>query len=361
MKAFDVVQQLAAALPQVTDKFTDNLAITSLTQVAGVATAVTASAHGLSVGSQTNIANAKVAITLTSLTRSGAIGTAVFSTAHDFTEGFQEEIDIEGATEAEFNGSFAILTVPNRTTVTFAMADSGATTATGSPVVTNGSSELNQYNGLRKVTGVPDSTSFTFAVPSGLHSPAFGSPVARSLPRVSAIVAEELVEEAYTKQAPDNFWAFVVLGDAVASNSREIDSDATSNTQRSQNYRQQVIQNMSIFVVVPSALENAAREARDACEDLFQPICQSVLLKEFDSGLTISKKGPLQFVRHGFAAYNRAWYMHEYAFQQVVDLDFDDTVGYDIDVAFRDIDLQQKHTPGTRVEVMTASINLDEE
>ena len=166
--------------------------------------------------------------------------------------------------------------------------------------------------------------------------------------------------DAYTKQAPDNYWAFVVLGDVVASNSRQTNTDAVSDIQRTEHFRQQLIQSVTVFVVVPSALENAARSARDACEALFRPLSRSLTFTRFDSGLAVATKGALQFVRHGFSAYHRAWYMHAYEFQQLADLTFDDTVGYDTDVAFRDITLQMKVQQGNRVEVMTANINLDD-
>jgi len=363
MKAQDIVLQLATQLPKHTDKFTTNAVITSLTQTGGVATAVTATAHGLSVGSQTNIVGALAAIQVTSLTRSGTVGTAVLTTAHDFTtgEGDQTTIELTGATEAEFNGTFTILTVPNRTTVTFVMADAGATVATGIPLVLNGSNVFNQYNGLREVLTVPDTTSFTFAVPSTLYSPAFGSPESRGGVRVSAVVEEDVIFDAYTKQLADNYWAFVVLGDVVASNSRNTESDAVSDIQRGDRYRQRLIQTVTVYVNIPAKAENAGRSARDACEDLFPLICRSMLFKPYDSGLAVGTKGPLQFTNHGFAAYNRAYYVHAYAFQQVVDLTYDDTVGDDDSVAFRDIALDMKVDPGTLVESLTAGINLDED
>jgi len=361
MKANDVVQQLARRLPQYTDKFTDNVSVASLTQSGGTATATTDTAHGLAPGNQVNIAGAKAPIAITSLTRSGTTGTLVTATAHDLTQGYSTEVEITDATETEFNGTFTILTVPNRTTVTFTMPDSGAATATGSSLLLGATNYLNQYNGLYEVLTVPDDTSFTFNVPPTVGSPAYGTIEARALPRVTAVVSEDIILQAYTKQDPDQLWAFVVLGDVVANRSRQTETDATQDTQRGQFFRTQIIQPLTVYVVVPSALENAARGARDLCEELLQPLTKSILFERFPTYLSITQRGPLQFTGHGFAAYTRGFYLHAYEFEQLADLSFEDTVGYDDNVAFRDIDLQLTPQQGSQVEVLTAGINLDDE
>lgn len=359
MRASDVVNQLAAKLPTFSDKFTTNISVSSLTQAAGVATA-TSVAHGLTAGKQVNIVGAKVPIVISSLTRTGVVGTLVSTTPHDMTAGYSTVVEIADAVEAAFNGTFTILTVPTRNSVTFTMADSGATIATGTPLLLNGNSYLNQYNGLRNVIAVPTPDTFTFAVSTTLYSPARGSIVARSLPRISAVLQEDIIVDAYTKQPQNDIWAFVVLGDVTASKSRQTETDAVSNTQRGEHFRVQLIQPMTVYVVIPSAQEQAGRLARDTCEELLKPLCQSLLMKKFDSLLTVGKKGPLQFVGHGFAAYARAYYMHAYQFAQVADMTFGDTVGYDDDVAFRDIGLTMHSSIGTGVAVIqTASINLD--
>lgn len=359
MRAADVVNQLAAQLPKYSDKFTTNIAISALTQVAGIATASSV-AHGLTAGKQVNIIGAKTPLVISSLTRSGVIGTLVTALPHDMTRGYSTSVEIADAIEANFNGTFTILTVPTRNSITFTMADNGATVATGVPLLLNGSNHLDQYNGLRAVIAAPTPDTFTFAVPSSLYSPARGTIYARSLPRISAVLQEDIIVDAYTKQPAADIWAFVVLGDVTASKSRQTDTDAVSNMQRGEHFRVQLLQPVTVYVVIPSAQEQAGRLARDTCEELLKPLCQSLLMKKFDSLLTVGMKGPLQFVGHGFAAYSRAYYMHAYQFMQVADMTFGDTVGYDDDVAFRDISLTAHLDIGTGLAVIqTALINLD--
>ncbi len=359
MKASDIVQRLALRLPALTDKFTTNFVVSSLTRSGTTVTVTTSAAHGIAVGQQANISGAKTPLTIAALTRSGVIGTLVTDNRHDMTETFSTTVEVSGAIEAEFNGTFTILTIPNRKTITFTMVDSGPTTATGTPLLLNGSSELQLYNGLHAVTVVPTTTAFEYEITdTTLYTPAAGTIVARTNPRVSAAVSIERLVEAYTAQPTGEMWAFVVLGDVSASKSRHIDSDAVDNIQRSNEYRQQLLYPFSVLVFFPTSNTIAAREARDDAEDIFPFLCQSLLSDKLSSGLTVGAQNPIIFTDHGFVAYNKAVYIHGFNFQTVADLTFDDTIGYDLDVAFRDIDVTINVDVGTGV--MTATIDLDD-
>lgn len=360
MKAVDIVAQLAAKLPKLSDKFTTNISVTSLTNVGVTATADTATAHGLVIGDSVNITGAESPITINSLTRAGVVGTLVTATPHDLTEETSGTVDISGAVEAEFSGIFTILTVIDRNTVTFTMTDAGAVVATGTPQLLNGFSIYQGYNGLFAVASAPTTTQFTYTlITTPPLTTATGTIIARTAPRISSGISQDRCLEAYTTQAGDNLWAYVILGDVVASKSRKIDSDAVANLQTGEDYRQQLIQPFMVMVVIPTVTEIAGRVARDLAEDLFPPICKSLLLSKFDSGLRVGSQNPVAFVDHGFAAYNTAFYVHTYAFEQVADLTFDDTVGYPDNVAFRDIDTNIFLDPGTGENTIEANVNLD--
>lgn len=359
MKALDVINQLRALVPKLVGSLTSQLVITSLTSSVGTATVV-ATAHGLSTGGVVVIAGVKTQIIISTMSRIGVIGTLITATDHDVTFGHPVDVILVGSTEAEFNGTFTIMSVPNRRTINFTMVDSGATSASGSPLLLNGFSVLSTYNGLKEVT-VVDVDTFTYTIPAGLFSPPnIEEAFIRTSPRISGTISFERLLESYTEQSPDELWLFVSLGDVNSSKDRNILSDATSNSQRTDGYRQQILQPVSLFLVVPTSDEIAGREARDLAEDMFQVLCKSILFSKFDSGLFVGKQGPLQFISHGLRFYNTAFYIHEYIFEQVVDLTFDDTVGADDDVAFRDIELIMSLSIGT-MEAFAKNIDLDDE
>ena len=67
-------------------------------------------------------------VTLLSITRSAAVGTAIFTHTHGLAVG--DELLISGAVQAEYNGTFAVATVVDPVTVTFAVSGSPASPAT---------------------------------------------------------------------------------------------------------------------------------------------------------------------------------------------------------------------------------------
>lgn len=359
MRSQDIVNQLAIYLPALVDDFTNNLGVASLTRVGTTVTVATSVDHGLAVGKQVNVTGALTPIVITSLTRSGLVGTLVTDADHDITENAGFDVQIEDASEAEFNGTFELLTVPNRRTVTFKMPDSGATVATGSPLLLNGSNHFQSYNGLREVTAVPTTATFEFEISdTTLFTPARGTITVKTRPRISASSSFERLIAAYTKQQPSNAWLFVVLGDSLASKNRNVDTDSTDNIQTSAYFNQRLIQSVSLYVFLPTSNSLSGRAAADRCQELLSPICQSILGVKFPS-LVENTNNPLMITGHGFEAYNGAYYVHQYSFEATLQLGPSDIFQPSDDVAFRDIDLTMGVDVGT--ETFNTLIDLDDE
>lgn len=364
MKSEEIVNALVKKLPTLTPLFSTVDVITSLTTNAGIVTAITAGPHKLVANEKVVIEGAQSDVAVETLTRLGVIGTMVTLTDHDVTKGLGT-IEIQGAVESEFNGTFTILDSENRRTIRFAMTDDGPTTATGTILLIKGQNVNNQYDGVHLITAVPNSTSFQYVLGFDLL-PASGSPQVQSQIRISAAAQIERIVFAYTQQPEADLWAYVVLGDVVASKDPNNENDATSRQsrkQQGQDFFQQMTQSFSIYVFVPTSDELAGRKARDLCEDLFLPINQSVLFFTFDSGLQASKNSASGFVSHTIYDYGElggyAFYVHEYNYEQVVDITYADTVGDDPSIAFRDIEFRMSVSPGTEKVVLVSKINLD--
>lgn len=85
-------------------------------------------------GTQYEVINQDYEITtqiviVASITRSGSTATATFSTAHQYAPGTQ--ITIAGADQAEYNGTYTVLSVPTETSLTYQISGTPATPATG--------------------------------------------------------------------------------------------------------------------------------------------------------------------------------------------------------------------------------------
>jgi len=359
MKASDIIKQLQIVLPTVTNAFSTVLNIVSVTPAGTTATATTVEDHGLSIGDVVNISGTLAPVVVSSITRVGEVATATTATPHDITEGVFNTVTLSGSNESEFNGTFPLLSANNRETFEFSVADSGATSATGAPLLEDPPGVFG-YNGLVTITSVPGLKTFTYELPVALTEPAVGNGIVSTNIQITGAINLERAVEMYTKQTTtDALWAFVVLDTTVASKDRNTRNDAVTSAAPGSDRRQQLFQTFSVFVFNPTPDELSAREARDDMEDVMTYLFKALLYWQAPSELSASNGMGVVFDSHQFAAYNTAFYVHEFQFQILADVTEDDTVEPAFNVAFRDIDLTMNTSLGT--EQLTASIDLDDE
>lgn len=354
MRSQDIINHIAIYLPKLVDDFTTQISVDSLTRSGTTATATTLTPHGLSVGEHINVTGAQTPIEIQRIERNGIVATMYTKTPHDFTENAGFDVQVSGS--SDFDGVHKLLSVPNRQTVTFQVDDSGAFENTGG-LLLNASNVFQRYDGLKEITAVTPTT-FEFTVPDGIYTPAHGTIVAKTNPRISSAVDFDRILDSYTKQKVDQAWLFVVIGDAIANNSRKIDTDSTDNIQSGNFFDQRLIQNVQLFVILPTTGEISGRKARDRCQELLSPICQSIVGVKFPS-LVENNNNPLMITGHGAQAYNTAFYAHQYAFEATLQMGETDIFRPTDDVAFRDIDLEMGLDIGT--ETFDTLIDLDDQ
>lgn len=359
MKASDIIKQLQIVLPTVTDDFSTQIALLSVTPAGTTATAKTAVAHPFSIGDAVNVTNTFAPIGIVSITRDGEIGTATTATPHDITEGVFDSVTISGANESEFNGTFSLVSAVNRLTFQFSMADSGPIAATGAMLLEDPPSPFG-YNGLQVITAIPQPDEFQYELPIALTEASVGSGVVHSDVRVTGAATVDRAEQMYTAQPEqDSMWAFVVLGDTTASKDRNSRNDAITSAAPGGDRRQQLYQNFSVFVFKPSTADLSGRASRDGMEDVMSYLFKSLLYWKAPPGLAANSGMGVVFVAHALQLYNTSYYLHEFQFQLVLDVTRADTVEDSLNVAFRDIDLTMGTNLGTGK--LTATIDLDDE
>ena len=184
MRASDIITQLSVLLPQLTDKFTTDVSVLSMTRSGTEMTVVCNEQHGLEVGQAFAITGTDVPIP-SSVSRVGVKGTLIATTDHDLTAPIADTIRITGSNDPEFNGTFPVTQIKNRRTILFEIADTGPFFATGSPVLRDAESKLRDYNSTYEVTDVVDAATFKFNHSvSGLPAPD-GTIVLRSMALMS--------------------------------------------------------------------------------------------------------------------------------------------------------------------------------
>lgn len=354
MKAEHVIAQMQLILPKKTDLFSTKIS-TALSYSAGTVTGVTATAHGLTTGDYVTISGTLTKTVISSLTFAGGVATAVTSSDHDLTQGYQSTVTIEGANQTEYNGTFALLTVPNRRTFTFSVSGSPVTPATGTPVLLE--DKLASYNGRHQIT-VVNSTTYTYITTNVLSATAGGSPVTNTEVRVSGAITVERALEAYTEQPDGNYWAFVVLGDTDISRDRSILSDVNIHLTGKEKKRIREIENVMVAVVIPSTNSIAGREERDKVDDVKVALYKTLFGFKVPSSFSEERQAILVPIGDRFFGYEKAYYAHIFDFQTVQDIVWEDGVEPADNAAFRDMQINFENDFSE--VIMQTDINLDE-
>lgn len=368
MKAVQLITQLINVLPKYSDAFTNQVEIASIVVSGPNALVTTSAVHNLTNGDAANIVGVETPVGITSLTQVDGVATCITAEPHDFTlnpangEQYHPYAIISGASESAYNGSFKLLSVPNRTKFTFAIDSGAPSPATGTMVVADGKER--GFGGYQPVVTVVDTTNFTYPLNNGIPPQAgFGTNMqVQTGFRISGSDTIERVIDAYTKQAPDKSWGFIVLGQGQVSRNRDIDSDPDYIWSAGQEYRQRLIQPFAFYVFEPVSEKITGMSARDKMQDLIQPICKSLLGFKVPENFAEDQTYAITFTSHGIFSYNEAFYVHRFDFENVVDITYDDTAAADIDVAFRDIAGNISESEALELtEPLTFTVNLDDE
>lgn len=370
MRCADIVDHLQRRLPMLTDQFSDVIAISSIVHAGTTATITTATNHGLAVGSAPTIFGARTPVAVASITHAALATFAVVTTSEDhdltlyrtFTDG--NVVEVDGANEAEFEGVRTIVAVPNRRTLHIAVDPAAPAAATGTIRLLGASNYFRNVRGRYAVATVVSPTVFTVQHTAAsdlgtLIGPAFLRTPARITGAIDAVAAgRSFSQEA--GGAASKPWAFVVLGDVTAVRNRSAPAEAYAVNQLSGGWTQFVLQPFRILVALPNTVDERGRTARDLAEDLFGPICRAILGASFSTGL--AHPAPSAFVNftgHGAEGSEPgAFYVHEYAFEQLGQITIDDTVLNEDHVAFRDIAVEIGNDVGA--STVAVDVDLDE-
>lgn len=337
----DIVAQLQTELPKHETRFSDQIGFTSLIAVTTTVTATTTAAHGKTTGDAITITGVRVENPVT-LSVSGTTVTGTTSFDHDLTEfdGFGNKPDfatvtISGTNETEYNGTFNVVTVPNRRTFTYELPATPSGPPTGTIILEE--DRIDGYNG-RFIITVTGATTFTYGVavaPPGL-AVITGSATTHVKTRISVAINADRIFEAYTKQPPSDIWLFVIPRDTAISNDRDLLNDATVSWMTgTQERRIKTIVNFDVMVIFPATSQIAAAESRDDAEEIAVSLYKSI--GGFKPSTTLAALN--QFVvtptGHGFGRYNGAIYAHLYNWQLIEEIINADTFR-EGDRAFRD-------------------------
>lgn len=361
MKIAEIVRQLAETLPLISDRYSDNLEIVSISGDGVEATIQTSQPHGFSTGSPVFITNALIENVITTVTLVG--NKAIIETAanHDLTKGFppHEFVNLSGFTDNDWNDDFKLLEVKNRRQFTIDVEGIAAPVLTGSEVL----NELifGGFNGVNKVDSIINTTTFT--VLTSFSTPSKDGNVVTNI-RIAGTATEGRAAEEYTNQPEDKLWLFVTQkGDVSLSKDRKSSGDSLADTGVNTSFQLDIIDGFTVLCFVPSKNQKTGLPASDlARHDVLGELLLSIQRFTPESGLANETDNRVLFAGHSTMAYTGSVYAHRFDFEilfRMTSQDTHDKLQERKTVAFRNIDLQI--TNEEKKVLLTALINLDEE
>lgn len=329
MKLTELEAQLRTILPTLTERFTDWIDVSSYIVSSGVATIVTASAHGLAVDDEVNLDDVVYPNPITSLTSGSGIAALETTVPFDANNlGLFPTVEISGADQSEYNGTHDTLTYEDRKNLTYDIIRTPppVTPATGSPVLIERA--LTRYNGVFTVVGVTNTTTFTISVQdiADFTSLSGVRMAAMDKHRIAAIMDLTKIEDDYTEKDTSKWWLFVAMEDAsTVSKDRGIGADFNTRVEYGEEYKQQTQEGFTVAVFAPTAQKGSPIAIKDECtnelrRDIIKTVCSVVPNKLFTNNYSA-----ITFQSDSVFGYNRAVYVHRYDFATTVELITSDT------------------------------------
>ena len=365
MKVLDVINQARLLLPRYTTKFSDAIAIDSITASGGVATVTTPSAHGLETDDDINISGVTGRTPIDSVSKDGLVFTFETDENHDLTYGWEdhEQVTFDGFTDGAWNDSFTLLAVPNRRTF--------KVRSTNSLPSLNGNEVLleNRVDGVNGSYGltVTSPTVFTvtrtqYEIKDGVYT---GGTVSKEV-RVAGASKFERAHEEYTKKQTDELWMYVVMHDVETSKQREALSDAVATIGNGEDARLRLIDGFTCFLFARTTDEIAGEITVDVCRDeLLTPILKCFYGSQFQNNLATGPEFKTIPLGHGLINYDKAVLIYGYEFQVPMDITDADAVDARNTSAFRDVEYEQRidnEKEGVYpLENMQVDVDLDDE
>jgi len=370
VKAQDVIDQLSKVLPRYTSGFSDSVNITGATVAGTLVSVTTSAAHNLVAGQNVVIdgVEAPVQINVASFLRTGSSATFETDQEHDFTLSERDKaqggktLTISGANEAEFTGTFQLIGVPNRNKLVIAVTDSGPTTISGTPLVNDANGSL--FNGLFPVSNVA-ATTFDYTIPEAYTvDPVLNNALVQTAIRIAGVLdITQYLQDVFTKRNIGQDTLVVQLGDVITSKSRDELTDADMSASGQYSFNTTLIQPFSLYIIQNTTDQLTGYQARDKVEEEYVPaIFHAIMRAKFPTGFTYSDYRAT-FTGHGVFAYsdengkNKALYVHEVTFEQIVQLTGVDAAVIDDSVAMRDVSYALTTSLGTGE--LSANVNLD--
>ena len=341
----DIVSHLQLHLHRVTDAFSVTVPLASQTITGDrIIRLVSSSAHNLTVGRSVMVPTGRVDNRITAVTEVGNFLEFTTQYTHDLTNTDlpldDTDLEMAGFTDAAYNATFNTQTITAENKFQILNPGSGAPTLNGAEILIE--NRPLGVRGLLEISAVTDATTFDVVIPDTY--PVLPQTGVREMTvvsglRVGAANTLQRAEELYTKQSGQNPWLYVIMADVEVSKDRHTHSDAVLAAAHADQLRQRFLQQFMTSVFIPTSDDLSGSDAQ---QQIYGPIF-TALLKVLFGARFFGTNDRSDFLTvsngHGPEFSTKAYYVHSYEWQHVIDIIYADGVKGNIfdDVAFRQI------------------------
>jgi hypothetical protein len=339
MKMIDIINQLKMVLPKYSSSFADLINVSSIAVSGGIATVSTSKPHGLVAGDEVIMSSVKTCTFISDMSKDGNIVTITTAEEHDLTLNWHSEVELHGFTDPDWNSTFQLVNVPDRTTfcIRTTLEPVDEEDLTGSECLL----EI-RNDGVNGRFEVKSATARSFTVKDIIFDGTYIEGTVQSGIRIAGAVTVDHALQQYTEQELSDLWAFIVMDNMNVSRDKSSSSDAIATKMIADELRLRLIDGFQIVLVKNVVNDQGAVAAVDLFRhDLLMPILKSIYGVIFDTGLTYS--GDFRTVMTGaeFVDFNLASFAFTYKFQVVADITDEDSCEESDSMAFKKILLEE--------------------
>ncbi len=358
MKLSPLIEQFSRFLPKYTNKFTDEFDIATISAVGSLVTVTTSTPYqfnnlaGVSFVFMNQVLEALPIISFTYDSDTGIVE-ATTATDNGLTESMNLKtvkkkpltVDLINNTNTALNGTFPLLTSPNRLTFTFQFLKDQVGVSVDGNVINYA---INRVGGLKEITAT-STTSFTYDVGQDLTGVIIDSPnqmTVRGNIRISGAANEARAQLSYTAKTTNSsfnddtkFWLILTYGSVTTSKDRVMDNDAVLAMTGGADPRHFLIEEFNAIVFAPTPNSISGRTQRDEIEDVKVAIFRTILNFPADNvyASNINENYNYVFTAGLELVYLKAYLMYQFTFQVPFDVTFNDMFTDFQITPFRDI------------------------
>ena len=224
------------------------------------------------------------------------VAIATCSEDHDLSEGFQKNVEIESPS-SDYAGTRKLLSVPNSTALVFTFEISGSPTDSTGILLTFHNLG---FNGVQQVSSIISSTVFEYVLEDDRLTVGSGpNMLAMIAPRIFGSGSLLRAEQSYTSVSKGHLCAYFVFQGMVTSADPEGKNDSNNERTKQEDYKLRLINDVTMYVFIPTQDEISGADAVDLAQTLARPIYKALAAYTTENVFTTNQQTILMPASHG--------------------------------------------------------------